>query len=127
EYYNVMTDPWLKENLAGTGPGYAEALEELHRVSREWGMQRVEEGMTVKPGTSFASYLGWTPTVDTITGAFIVIGDIDVRAKSPGYTKMWSQHVGDRPVGQGTVILPPGVEELELTGESGGGIIVGNS
>lgn len=126
EYYNVITDPWLKTNLAGTGPNYADNLEWLLQTTWEWGIQLVEEGATIRPGSPFASYLGLNPSVTDVTNSFIVMGDLDARAKSPGYQRMWAMYpdrwTGDAP----EVRMPPTVKSLIVEGTMTDGSVHGN-
>ena len=117
EYYNIITDPWLKTNLAGTGPGYAANLEWLFQEAYDWGVQMVEEGTTIRAGTPYAAYLGLNPSPTDLTSSFAIMGDQDVRGKSPGYQKMWAGFV-DKWVGSGpkVVQMPPSVENMTTIG-----------
>lgn len=125
EYYNVMSDPWLTTNLAEIEPGFAEHLEMLLQTSREWGLQVVEEGATVLPGTPMASYLGWEPSDTDVTASFVIMGDMDTRAKSPGYQKVWIQNVPDWTTVK-VARIPAGAEDVMVLGSFDGSTLIAN-
>jgi arylsulfatase A-like enzyme len=108
EFYDIVNDPWQTKNLAGKHPKFAEYRARLIEMAAEWGMCLVEEQVAVTPGTPFASHLGERHEIDQTATQFIAMGDVQVRARTPGYVRMWStSHEEDH-----EIVLPDHVSEF---------------
>ncbi|MDB6455037.1 sulfatase-like hydrolase/transferase [Falsirhodobacter sp. 20TX0035] len=123
EYFNIKADPWLANNLAGKHASYAAAREALLACCFDWGMQLVEEGVSIIAGSPLASYLGYDVDVTSPTTSFVVAGDVEVRAKSPGYQKLWK--VSKRGT-QNLMRLSEGVEDVEFVNPVGNHTLYAN-
>lgn len=91
EYYDLSADPWCANNLAlAGGPAFEAIREQLHAVAKDWGFLIVEEGAAILPGSPMATIMGYSPEVNgKITSDFYVLGDLDARADSPNYKRMY--------------------------------------
>lgn len=89
EFYNIVEDPWQMRNLAGKHPDFERYRANLIELVEDWGVQIVEERAKVPPGSPLASMLGIDSDVEQTATNFIAMGDIEVRARTPGYVKMW--------------------------------------
>ena len=112
EFYNLATDPWAANNLAPAGGPEFEAMrEQLHREARSWGLLTVEEGAAILPGSPLATLIGYQPRVSgPLTTDFIAMGDLDVRAESPNYKRMYQYNRTG--VSSKTIHMPEGVAEF---------------
>lgn len=133
EYYDTMEDPSQKNNLAltlpPTDPTFAEHKEMLNLTAKEWGLDLVSEGAILKPGTPFASYLGWEPNINSPVSSLFVIGDaVPENAHSPGYKQMYVDAVNGLPEVPGSVAarikVPAGMRTLVVLGSIGGSKVV---
>lgn len=117
EFYNVMTDPWFKDNIALRDPTNALFLQYrnmLYETCRDWGLDLVTDGAILKPGTPFTSFLGWEPPKDAVTNSVFIMGDIEERGRSPNYQRMYQSATPWRGVDQKVVRMPTGVGFLYM-------------
>jgi|GEM_PF-955725 len=130
EFYNVMTDPWLKDNIAlrePTNPLFLQYRDMLYETCREWGLDLVTDGAILRPGTPFTSFLGWEPPEKAITNSIFLIGDVEEMARTPNYLRMYQAATPWRGVAQQRIVMPTGVGFLNLTDNSENISILGNA
>lgn len=130
EFYNVMTDPWLKDNIAIREPAnnlFLRYRNILYETCREWGLDIVADGAILKPGTPFTSFLGWEPPKDAITNSVFIMGDVEVMARSPNYQRMYQMATIQRGADERCIKLPAGVGYIYMRNSTTGSTVVGNS
>jgi len=110
ELYNISDDVWQQKNLAHDHPDYERFRTQLIALADDWGVQIVEEGLLPAPGSPFASYLGLSTDVEQTAQNFVAMGDLEVRAATPGYTRMWGAPEQD----ESAFELPPHVSEFHI-------------
>ena len=110
EFYNIIEDPWQTKNLAGKHPKFEEYRAALLELAADWGIHVVEEKAEIKPGSPLSSSLGIDGDVDQTAERFVAMGDMQVRARTPGYVRMWGTPEQDDEYMQ----LPDHVSEFNM-------------
>ena len=126
EFYNVMTDPWFKDNIALRDPTNALFLQYrdmLYETCRDWGLDLVTDGAILKPGTPFTSYLGWEPPKDAVTNSVFIMGDIEPRGRSPMYQRMYQDATNWREADKKVINMPSGMGVVHMLNGSSGATI----
>ncbi|SEN87004.1 Arylsulfatase A [Paracoccus alcaliphilus] len=129
EFYNVMTDPWMKDNIAAREPDnplFLQYRDMLYEACRDWGLDIVADGAIIRPGTPFASLLGWEPSPHSPTNSLFVMGDLDERARSPNYRRMYQMGTIWRDPADRLIKMPLGVGSIYLRNTTTGATVVGN-
>ena len=129
EFYNVMTDPWLKDNIAVRDPAdplFIKYREMLYETCREWGLDVVVGGAILRPGTPFTTFLGWEPPKDAATNSLLIMGDVNRMDRSPHYQRMYQMATIWREEPDRVINMPSGVGYLFMRNSSDKTQINGN-
>lgn len=108
EMFDVVADPWGKQNIASISPDAAMMREATIQCAKDWHFLLVEQAIDTSHPSNLQSFLGTQATPVAYSTSFVALGDLHPKGRSPGWQRMYSGTYNNGDV----ITLPPHIEDF---------------